>query len=416
MYCSAYLPVEQYEIDGYIKFRDRTDNNGFFVSLAFYNSSKTFMERVGFVSGFEILSVTIPSSSTYFRINVVYKINNTAVEAVLANVPLDKIDMCYLEESPGTINVLQDDVETLQGQVTPLIAVKDTMDIPVSYASSSMKTPGQGLAKVGENFVISLSGTNSFDAAGSDAKIQIYDATFAAVGFMWHDLGHGSNICYNPTYDAFLMGNGNANVSPRIDILLGANAKITAAIGGSEPEYRFGGSDVMSIYLTKGGTELSPGADGALWCVAGNDRLVFISVRRASDKARVFYLAMLGVGATDFSLVDGGYGTFVSGKSNSELNGTLKILKEYTPISNSIDSVQGMYFDKGKMIVSSSGTKCLLYKLAFYEEGYKIEERYKCAFYNADGTEANCEPEGVVRVGDGHYYCATTKGVIDFYA
>lgn len=414
MYCSEYLTIEKYAIDYTIKLSDRTEGNGFFVAIAFYNSSKGWISRNNYVSGTRILSTPIPTNAVFFRLNLVYKVNGSALPAILTNFPLDELDLCYAEQTGGlvsSIEQLQTDVETLQGMSVP----PDTMDLPVSYVSSSMKTPGQGLAKVGNNFVISQAGTDSYDSAGSTVKIQVYDSSFANIGFMWHNLGHGSNICYNPTYDAFLMGNGVANVSPRLDILLNASANVRSAIDGNEPEYLFGGSNVMSIYLTKNGTELLAGADGALWCVGGNDRLVFISLRRSSDKARVFYLAMLGVGSTDFSQDSAGYGTFVSGKSDSELNGTLKILKEYQPISDSINSTQGVTYDKGKLIVSYSTTACLLCKLALYDAGYKITDKYKVAFYNANGTEATCEPEGVEKVSDNHYYCATTKGVIDFY-
>lgn len=291
----------------------------------------------------------------------------------------------------------------------------ETMDLPPVFVSDTMKSPGQGLCKIGENFLISKAGSASYDSAGSSANIEVYDSTFTNVGHMTHTLGHGSGLSYNPTYDAMLMGNGEANVSPRLDILLNASANVTSALGGSVPQYNFGGSNVMSIFLTKNGTPLLPSADGATWCVAGNDRLVVISLRDA-DKHRVFYLAMLGVGSTDFSQDENGYGAFVSGKSSSELNGTLKILKFFESTGGTINSAQGMAYDKGKLILSSSTSNCLLYKIAFYDEGYGIEQSYRCAFYKADGTEDSCEPEGVVKVGDGHFYCATTKGVIEFYA
>lgn len=291
---------------------------------------------------------------------------------------------------------------------------KMTMDIPPVFASSTMKTPGQGLAKIGERFVISKAGSASYDSGGSSANIEVYDSSFSNVGHMIHNLGHGSGISYNPTYDVFLMGNGEANVSPRFDILLNASANVTSAVGGSVPSYTYGGNNVMSIFLTKNGTPLVPQADGATWCVAGNDRLVFLSVRRA-DNARIFFLAMLGVGSSDFSQDADGYGTFVSGKSAGELNGTLKVLKRFDPIEESITSAQGISYDKGRLIVSSSTSNCLFYEIKFFDDGYDISSSYKCAFYNADGTEQSCEPEGVLRIGDSHFYCATTKGVLDFY-
>lgn len=299
---------------------------------------------------------------------------------------------------------------------TPLITFnkRDTMDIPPTFVSSTMQTPGQGLCKVGEHYIISKAGSASYNSAGSSANIEVYNSSFTNVGHMTHTLGHGSGISYNQTYDVFLMGNGEADVSPRLDILLNANANVVSAVGGSVPNYPYGGNNVMSIFLTKNGVDLLPGADGATWCVAGNDRLVMISLRR-SDKARIFYLAMLGVGSADFSSDSNGYGTFVSGKTNSELNGTIKILKKYEPADTTINSAQGMAYDKGELVVSSSTSNCLLYKIAFCDSGYEIASSYKCAFYNADGSEASCEPEGVLRVGNGHFYCATTKGVIEFY-
>lgn len=290
----------------------------------------------------------------------------------------------------------------------------ETMDIPPVFVSSTMTSPGQGLCKVGEHFLISDAGSASYDSGGSAANIRILNGSFSQVGYMTHNLGHGSGISYNQTYDALLMGNGEANVSPRLDILLNASANVIAAIGGSVPQYNFGGDNVMSIFLTKNGQELLSGADGATWCVAGNDRLVLFSVRRANDKARIFYLAMLGVGSADFSADTRGYGTFRNGKSANELNGTLKIIKEFAPIGDTIASAQGMAYDRGSLVISSSTSNCLIFRINFYDDGYMITDRLKCSFYDVSGTESSCEPEGVQKVGDGHFYCATTKGVIEF--
>ena len=47
--------------------------------------------------------------------------------------------------------------------------------------------------------------------------------------------------------------------------------------------------------------------------------------------------------------------------------------------------------------------------------GAMIEACSKIAFYNADGKEQSCEPEGGHSADDGHFYVATTKGVLEFY-
>ena len=414
MYCADFLEVNKYAIDGEIRFADKTYNNGFFIGCAFYTAPRVgddvWVSRYGYVSGNRNMSVPVPSGAVYFRIVLVYKIDNSAVIATMDNVPLDQLFIGYADNN---YQGLVFDLSQMRGAYRGRPSL---MDIPPVFISSTMKTPGQGLTKIDDYFVKSLAGSDSYDSAGSTAQIKLYNSSFAEIGHMLHNLGHGSGICYNQTFDAFLMGNGNSDIAPRLDILLGATASVESAVNENEPEYFFGGDNVLSIYLTKNGEELLAGADGATWCTAGNDRLVFISLRRSLDKARVFYLAMLGVGSEDFSLLDNGYGTFVNGKSDSELNGTIKILKYYEPISETIASAQGMMYDKGRLIVSSSKTNCLFYVIEFFERGYSITRNLKCTFFNADGTEQSCEPEGVVGVGDGHFYCATTKGVIEFYA
>ena len=404
----GFLSVDDYAIDGALQILDRSKNNGFFFAIAFFTSEQAFISpRIGFLSGETSYVVNVPDNAAYFRVAVVYKINNVAVAGHPDNMPLDKAYLGLLQEDYDGVYF---DMLVSQAKLAQIYGNPDVMDIMPDIVSA-MSTPGQGLSKVGDRYLISRAGSASYDSAGSNATIQVYDSSFANVGHMIHNLGHGSGLSYNETYDVFLMGNGEANVSPRLDILLNASDSVISAVDGSIPEYLFGGSNVMSIFLEKDGTPLLPDADGATWCMGGNSRLVFISLRDA-DKNRVFYLAMLGVGSTDFSLLDTGYGTFISGKTDSELNGTIKILHKYERMGDGINSAQGMQYDKGKLIVTSSVSNCMIYRIGFYDTGYKILDAYKCSFFDGDGTELVCEPEGIVTVATGEFYCATTRGVI----
>ena len=157
MYCDGYLSVSDYARDGKLHFYDKTYNNGMFVAVPFYNSSKTFLSRVGYVSGDRDLAVTIPANAAYFRIDVVYKINNVAVDGTLENVPLDKLALTYLEETDGLVS----DVNTLKGQVSALEeAVQESVtpsDTTFFHISKNMIDPescvsGQYVKQTNGNF------------------------------------------------------------------------------------------------------------------------------------------------------------------------------------------------------------------------------------------------------------------------
>lgn len=409
MYNEEYLEISKYQIDGGIHFEDLTENNGFFVTAAFYRANKQFISRPSYSRGSKELIVSIPNDAAYFRVVIVYKINDESVPGTVADMPLDALylmSLTYKESLDFTIDKMEKELDLVN--LVPL-----TNNIP-PIITSNMSNPGQGLCKVGNYFVISRMGSDSYDSAGSTVHIDVYDSSFSNIGYMLHDLGHGSGLCYNETYNAFLMTNGNANVAPRLDIMLNASENVESAVDGSHPSYLFGGDNVLSIFLTKNGTDLMENADGVGWCIAGNDRLVLIALRDKSTYKKVFYQGLLGVGSTDFSLSENGYGTFVSGKTDTELNGTILITDRFDYVSEPITSTQGMFFNNGDLIISSSKTECLFYKVKFYDKGYKIVDKYKATFYQSDGSEYQCEPEGIVKIDDSNYYCATTRGILKF--
>ena len=395
--CSRiFLPVEKYAPDGFIRFLANTQNTyNFAISLYSSASESSHITRIGFVTSKEIDIRNYPNAA-YFRLTLVYKDENNSqvLSAGFSDgFDLDQLFILYPSK-------LQDVGVNANTSVRVATRRSEVMHKCITTALRK----GQGFCKFGNYWLVALSSGASF-SSGSTATnyIYIYNENFSQIGSIAHNLGHFSCLSYNEEMDVFISSNGDAGEYPRLDILLDAATHVQAAINGQTSQYMYGASDVIHIPLHTSAKDLYGVSDAGVWCFGGNNRYVYISVRNRTQQTRRFYKGILGVGTANFA--DSGttdvtaWGTFLSGKTNQQYNGTLKILDVYE--GDNIASAQGLDYYNGKLVLSSSADNIDINVVNLDDNNYQIIGYHRISNLAADGSSIQTEPEDLTITEDG---------------
>lgn len=318
-------------------------------------------------------SYTIPAR-TYFKIVIARSSDDTSETA--------DIDTFV---NAVTINNGDSAISTLYGAMLP-----DWVNAGVGKKLVSTVFGTQGLTRVG-NIYIQFNASN--DNHSNNASLFRLNSDFETLGAMTHNFGHAASADYDPEIDCLIIGNGSSDVSvlPRMDIVQGARAKIEA---GGRLDYN--GNDVIHIELNAATKEL--GGSGLICCYGGNWRIVYLATGQGSAPRRIFK-CVLGVGAEDFSDQTAeqtdttAWGTFISGKTDTEYNGTLKVLSVHTGPETGV--YQGICYRAGFIYMACGVSEPLVHKIRLTTASFKIDQTNQPLEYNADGTKKTCEPEGL---------------------
>lgn len=281
--------------------------------------------------------------------------------------------------------------EKITGYITEAPEGGDAENMLVHKKMVSTYYGNQGLTIIGDIIAQFNSGVDDHSSYSEVRRWAKDDFTF--IDGMTHNLGHAATIDYDSVIDALVVGNGTSDtsVAPRLDIVLGASAKFA---NGSP--LNFNDPDIIHIELKT--TQKEIGGSGLICCFGGNWREVFLAT--GQNAPRKIFRCLLGVGEEDFSDNSGEqndvtrWGTFISGKTNSEYNGTLKVLASYTGEETQV--YQGMCYRAGFIYLACGYSQPLVHKIRLYSNGrYEIVQTNIPQDYNADGSLKSVEPEGL---------------------
>lgn len=227
-----------------------------------------------------------------------------------------------------------------------------------------------------------------------------------------HNLGHANSVDYNANNDC-LIAFYTLNHNPHL--LIYSNPASKESLLTTD-------SNCMIIPLYDSDTSMSPTAS---LCWGEADNLVYYmdGVYSSYDgdtgvlaESISVHKILLGMGDNDLSA--DGYGTFVSGKANTEYNGTCKILKSYTGEfqagidiirnQNSLQTVQGMEYD-GYLYVGwgTRGHNFVRVQLDDTNNTYWADYNYMYHKYDyTHTTETLYEPELLALKGN-KIYCGS---------
>ena len=241
---------------------------------------------------------------------------------------------------------------------------------------------GQDGAKVGNEYW--LFGGSSPDHRSTDYIHRIDPTNFREIGVIKHNLGHANGVDYRD--NALLVYNGSA-FPPEINLYKNPDNEKT--------ELRVNDYANTQIIFKEGGKRL-PG-DGSA-CFGVDKKTVYYSYT-TGRKQVVILKILLGLGNNDLSdkTTDKSdnkhWGSFVSGKSSDDYNGTAQIIASYTGDILGDNQPQGMAFN-GDLYLGVSMHEPKAYQLHLLDDGrFKVVDVYNAETTDNENRVIPLEPE-----------------------
>lgn len=320
-----------------------------------------------------------------------------------------------LDYSPATLTIdgydvlrgLRDQVRNLQGKIDSVVGRGKTSLIPVK--ASKIYRRGhywQGVCQMGEYVVGFGSGEDDHSTNG---QILLFDLNLTLVNrYHGHNLGHCNSMDYNPDVETLVTTSseirGTTTHSPKIFLVKNPLQKIL-----NEQRLDYDGADTIMIQLTN----LNGLYTGLSVFGETSDFLYLCTIENPSSftnyTKRWIYKIVLGKGANNMLTLfpQDSFGTFISGKEDTEYNGTAHILavKEF----ESKMEIQGGKFVNGALLFSTdiyensvSSLQAFLVKYDFDKDlnEFVLSERLWLNTQKNDMTYQRTESEECVVIGN----------------
>lgn len=240
---------------------------------------------------------------------------------------------------------------------------------------------GQDATKVGNEYWLFDGSTPDHVSTSSIHRINPTD--FSEIGLITHNLGHANGVDYRD--NTLLVYNGGA-LPPEINLYKNpdntmTNLKIQDAVN--------------TQIIFKESSKLLPG-DGSA-CFGLDNKIVYYAYCAGTQV--IILKILLGLGDNDLSdkTTDKSdnqhWGSFVSGKSTDEYNGTAQIISSYTGDISGDNQPQGMAFN-GDLYMGISHAEQKAYRLQLFDDGsYKVVDNYKSEMTDYKNNVIGLEPE-----------------------
>ena len=323
-------------------------------------------------------SYTLPAG-TYFKIVIARATEDSQEIADISTF----VSAITLNGGDSVLDIIYDELEGIKAADSFL-----GMDIPKTFVNANYGN--QGLTKVGNYYI-------HFVASAADhsvyADIRRFDSSFQHIADMTHNFGHAASADYCEDSDTIVIGNGSNDLTnlPQIDLVTSALAKVTA--GG---QLSYSGADVIHIPLFTANKQI--GGAGAICTFGGNWRIVYV-ITGIGTQPRKIFKCLLGAGTEDLSDHSVGgtdatkWGTFISGKSDDEYNGTLEVISVHE--GEDMGVYQGCCYRNGCIYILTGDNDANIKKVRLIANSYKVVQTNQPNEYNADGTIKTCHPEGL---------------------
>lgn len=254
---------------------------------------------------------------------------------------------------------------------------------PVKFPINRYKSYiGQDGAKVGNEYW--LFGGSSPDHRSTDYIHRIDPTNFREIGVIKHNLGHANGVDYRD--NALLVYNGSA-FPPEINLYKNPDNEKT--------ELKINDYANTQIIFKESSKQL-PG-DGSA-CFGVDKKTVYYSYS-TGGKQVVILKILLGLGNNDLSdkttdkSDDKHWGSFVSGKSSDDYNGTAQIIASYTGDILGDNQPQGMAFN-GDLYIGVSMHDPKAYQLHLLDNGrFKVVDVYNAETTDNENRVIPLEPE-----------------------
>ena len=216
-------------------------------------------------------------------------------------------------------------------------------------------------------------GTNFMTA--SRYKMDFENNTATKVGSFTHNWGHVNSSAYNPWRDALICGNGSGSYDLMGQIFIFENAS------SFKDRTQVNRSEAVTINVQEWGYKAN-----VIWGESnmGRGDICYVITNDAQNVRKL----QLGMGANNL-----GSGVMFGDRSDSQFNGTYKVLGEWT--LPRIDVVQGSNYENGALYIGLGHDTAWYTKNHLHDDGFVTYETYKEKFYNADGSQLKCNMQGI---------------------
>ena len=197
----------------------------------------------------------------------------------------------------------------------------------------------QGACTVGDKFVGFNASADDHATTGNYFVCDVFD--FSTIQTYSHNLGHSASADYNVKTDTMMVGNGTVSADVLPTMYLVSDMQNTIAQGS---DILVNSANVTSIDLT------TIGGSGLVCCFGESECIAYAITGTTTGKN--FFKLLLGMGTNNMLSLypEDSYGTFISGKANTEYNGTAHVLKRIAA-TNVTGELQGLKFINGKIIM-----------------------------------------------------------------
>lgn len=252
--------------------------------------------------------------------------------------------------------------------------------IPINLYKTTLVN--QDATKVGNEYWL-------FDGSSSDhtstASIHRVNPTdFSEIGLIKHNLGHANSVDYRD--NTLLVYNGSA-FPPEINLYKNPDNTMT--------NLKIQDAANTKIIFKESNKQLQ--GDGSA-CFGLDKKIVYYAYSTSSAQVVILKI-LLGLGDNDLSdktadkSDNKSWGSFVSGKSSDDYNGTAKIIASYIGSILGDNQPQGMAFN-GDLYLGVSQSEQKAYQLQLLDDGsFKVVDSYKSEMTDYKNNVIGLEPE-----------------------
>ncbi|MEE6665581.1 hypothetical protein [Limosilactobacillus fermentum] len=240
---------------------------------------------------------------------------------------------------------------------------------------------GQDATKIGDEYWLFDGSTPDHTSTANIHRINPKD--FSEIGLITHNLGHANGVDYRD--NTLLVYNGSA-FPPEINLYSNPSNTMTN-LSVKDP------ANTQIIF--KESSKQLPG-DGSA-CFGIDNKIVYYAYCVGTEVTVLKIL--LGLGDNDLSdkTADKSdnkhWGSFSSGKSSDNYNGTAQIISSYTGEISGDNQPQGMAFN-GDLYLGTSHSEQKAYQLQLLDDGsYKVVDIYKSEMTDYKNNVIGLEPE-----------------------
>ena len=241
----------------------------------------------------------------------------------------------------------------------------------------------------------------SFADGVSVGNINVIDLETLTHTTKTHNLGHANSVDYNPNVDCLMTFGSNGSNQPTIVLYKEPDTVTDLRLTDAK-------CTIINLYNISEHFNISGSVCwGEANCIAYFVTGVYEDSSYTPIDTRKIIKLLLGMGSNDLS--GEGFGTFISGRSNTEYNGTCKILKTYygeIPYIDTkygranLETPQGMEYDKYLYLgYGTRGHNILKIALDDDSNSYRVVDNYYVNMYSYSGALLYFEPEMVALNG-----------------